>query len=106
MNAIERQTNEYWRASKAWKREPGFVEGETYTSLQEKLIPLITQGVYHTLREQADKLSVLMVKGKPRIKRGSIAPTKVIRVDFTERRKVRIQITGQKTKATTAVAVA
>lgn len=80
-NRLESRVQNFWILSRAWKRDPQFVEGHTFQTIVDGLHPLITQGEWHQLRTQADDLVNLAVKGKIRRKRGVIK-SKVIRVDF------------------------
>ena len=53
----------YWHASLAWKRFPGFVEGETIETLFRRLDPIM----HHRslpLQRQAAELSNMIVHGK------------------------------------------
>lgn len=98
MQRLEERVHEFWKCSRAWKRDPLFVEGQTFQTLINRLNPLYTQGEFHGLRNQAESLKTLMVKGKIRRKKGEIK-SKVIKANF--RKTTQTQINGQVTNTDT-----
>jgi hypothetical protein len=65
----ETGVQQFWEASLAWKRVPGFVEGISVGRLFEILHPLEHQTIAPNLRAQAGDLSDQIVKGRCRRKK-------------------------------------
>jgi hypothetical protein len=63
----ETAVQQYWSASLAWKRVPGYVEGQTIETLFRTLDPLEYHPT-HSIARQAKALSDMIVKGKIRRK--------------------------------------
>ena len=78
---LEADVQEFWKVSRAWKRDPEYLEGHTFSTIVSALEPMRLQGQHHSLRLQADSLAALAVSGKIRRKKGTIKG-KVIRVNF------------------------
>lgn len=100
-NRLEGKVQEFWKLSRAWRRDPIFVGNHTFQTIIEGLHPLTVQGEWHVLRSQADDLVDLAVRGKLRRKKGTIK-SKVIQVDFTTK-EVKTRKTGRKKVAQQAV---
>lgn len=83
-NRLEGSVQEYWKVSRAWKRDPLFLEGQTYSTIMDRLRPFTVQGEFHRLRTQAEDLMNMIVHGKIRRKKGTIRG-KVVHVDFAAR---------------------
>lgn len=67
-NIVEQGVNQFWRASLAWKRVPGFVEGISVGGLFEVLGPLKCHRAKE-LAKQAEDLAAQIVKGRARRKK-------------------------------------
>lgn len=70
-NKVEKEVQQFWVLSRAWKRDPRYLGGVTFHSLIAGLEPLIRNGT-PLLRVQANELADMAVRGKIRRKKGLV----------------------------------